>query len=235
MVKELGKPERPLSGGISWKWRQPSKSTFTGWEWCRVYHLGPHTPDGTAHRRFGPLHRFDTHESGIDGEPVLDPDARRSVLYIGANLATSASEVFGETLEAPLCPNYRVALVEPVRTLRLHDLCPPGAAMAIGALPALADGHVPRQLSQGWARAIQDDEPAGPVEGIHYRSAYFGGESLALWGTEGDVTTVRNGVGGSQDFPLRNPSVFRRLLVSLENTRIRVRLIDMEDCRMCSR
>ena len=45
--------------------------------------------------------------------------------------------------------------------------------MAIGALPSLCDGNERRSLTQQWARAIYEDEPAGPdVAGIHYRSAY---------------------------------------------------------------
>ena len=34
--------------------------------------------------------------------------------------------------------------------------------MAIGALPALSDGNEARSLTQQWARAIYEDQPAGP-------------------------------------------------------------------------
>jgi hypothetical protein len=34
--------------------------------------------------------------------------------------------------------------------------------MAIGALPALGDGNEARSLTQQWARAIYEDQPAGP-------------------------------------------------------------------------
>ena len=54
----------------------------------------------------------------------------------------------------------------------MYDLAAEGAAMAIGALPALSDANEARSLTQQWARAIYEDQPAGPeTTGIHYRSA----------------------------------------------------------------
>ena len=64
----------------------------------------------------------------------------------------------------------------------MYDLAAEGAAMAIGALSALSDGNEARSLTQQWARAIYEVQPAGPeTTGIHYRSGYNSGESLALW------------------------------------------------------
>jgi len=104
------------------------------------------------------------------------------VLYAGQDLATSACEVFGEAGEAQLCPAWRVALLRPARPLSLLDLTAPGSAMAIGALPSLAGGAYPRQLTQAWARAVYEDDPTGShVDGVRYRSAYNGGLALALW------------------------------------------------------
>lgn len=221
MVKKLGEPERPLAGGSSWEWLP--RAAGAPWGWCRVYHRATHTPDGTTFRAHGPLHRFDTHEPG---PPAVDPDRSRSVLYVGSDLATSAAEVFGETGEAPLCPGYRVALVAPNRALRVHDLLPPGAAMSLGALPSLADGDVARALSQQWARAIQDDEPAGPVDGIRYRSAYYGGEALVLWGVGAAVATV-------SDVALTHPAMWRRLAAALDGTRILMKTVPEADCPRC--
>jgi RES domain len=105
------------------------------------------------------------------------------VLYVGVDLATSLCEVFGQTRGALLCPRWRVARLQPTASRVVFDLCSPGAAMAIGALPALADAQLPRTLTQEWARAIYEDQPAQRrVTGIRYRSAYNGDYSLALWG-----------------------------------------------------
>ncbi len=76
-----------------------------------MYHRSPYLPDAATGRTFGPLYRFDPHQPGSHG-PVDDPDGR-SMLYVGADLATSASEVFGEAGEASLCPSWRVALLRP--------------------------------------------------------------------------------------------------------------------------
>ena len=90
------------------------------------------------------------------------------------------------------------------RGLAIFDLARRGAAMAIGALPALADGNEKRLLTQEWARAIYEDRPAGPkIVGIHYRSAYNGGSSLALWDCDRDIEVLRDARGSLQDFLAR--------------------------------
>ncbi|EOM74358.1 hypothetical protein Rrhod_4356 [Rhodococcus rhodnii LMG 5362] len=183
-------------------------------------------------RAHGPLARFDHHTPPF-GEPAMDPDGR-SVIYLGVDLATAACEVFGEAGVAPLCSNWRVARVRPVREIDTYDLDEPGAAMAIGALPALATGHEDRDLTQQWARAIYEDQPAATkVEGIHYRSAYRGGRSLALWNCSGDVEVATNLHGQPLDLPLhRNPG--RGLLLkALRGTNIPVTPVPDADCVKC--
>jgi len=69
-----------------------------------VYHHSRQTRRGDSARGFGPLARFDPHTPPA-AAPGLDP-ARRSVLYAGQDLATSACEVFGEAGEARLCPAW---------------------------------------------------------------------------------------------------------------------------------
>jgi RES domain len=110
-------------------------------------------------RRYGPKARFD-HQHPAD-PPVEDPTGRR-VLYVGEDLATSACEVFGDAGIAAICPFYRVAIIAPTTTLAMFNLVAKGAAMAIGALPALGDGNEPRSLTQQWVRAIYEDKPAAP-------------------------------------------------------------------------
>lgn len=89
----------------------------------------------------------------------MDTTGRR-VLYVGEDLATSACEVFGDAGIAAICPNYRVAIIAPTITLAMFNLAAKGAAMAIGALPALGDGNEARSITQQWPRAIYEDQPA---------------------------------------------------------------------------
>ena len=160
MVRALGPPSRPLpktGDKTVWWWNPPQASAR--WWWCRVYHQGKYTPDGVTFRQYGPAARFDHHHPA--DPPVVDTTGRR-ILYVGEDLATSACEVFGDAGIAAICPNYRVAIIAPTTKLVMYDLAAEGAAMAIGALPALSDGNEARSLTQQWARAIYEDQPAGP-------------------------------------------------------------------------
>ena len=230
MVKPLTLPVRPLSsGGKSYFWSRGSRR----WQWCRVYHREARTPRGDAARTFGPLARFDPHTPN-PAHPAVDPTGR-SVLYVGDGLATSACEVFGETGEALICPSWRVALLEPITRLRLLDLVRPGSAMAIGALPTLGDGDLPRSLTQEWARAIYEDHPLGaPAGGIRYRSAFNAGIALALWDTTGKIRVLVDGNGTDADAPLNHPGMLIRLKTLLVERQIVVRTIPHADCPRCT-
>ncbi|WP_240744043.1 RES family NAD+ phosphorylase [Mycobacterium paragordonae] len=184
-----------------------------------------------AFRPFGPLYRLDHHHES--NPPRIDATGRR-ILYVGVDLATSASEVFGEAGVAAVCPNYRVSIVMPTVPLPLFDLASAGAAMAIGALPSLADGNESRKLTQQWARAIYEDQPAGPdVCGVRYRSAYNYGYSVALWDCDERVEIVRDGTGRIQDLPLDDPRVLGRLQVEMRKRRISVTTVLESECPTC--
>jgi len=197
-----------------------------------VYHRSRHTPRGDTPRGFGPLARFDPHTPPA-AAPGIDPQGR-TVLYAGQDLATSACEVFGEAGEAQLCPAWCVTLLRPVRPLTLFDLTAPGSAMAIGALPSLADGPHPRPLTQAWARAVYEDDPTGGhVDGIRYRSAYNSGLALALWDSSGRVTAAQDAAGVEQDFALRHPSMLSRLETAMAPRHIVLTMTDSDDCPQC--
>ncbi len=232
-MRPLDTPTRPLPAGgttATWRWRRPT--AVRPWGWCRVYHHSRQTRRGDSARGFGPLARFDPHTLPA-AAPGLDP-ALRSVLYAGQDLATSACEVFGEAGEARLCPAWRVALLRPVRQLSLFDLTAPGSAMAIEALPSLADGPYPRQLTQAWARAVYEDDPTGQhVDGIRYRSAYNSGLALALWDSEQRVVVVQDAAGTEQDFALRHRQMLGRLEAAMAARHIVITLPDPADCPQC--
>lgn len=143
--------------------------------------------------------------------------------------------MFGEAREARLCPNYRVALLRPTSPLTLFDLTTEGAALAIGALPSLADGPYPRALTQAWARAIYEDDPIGVhVDGIRYRSGYNHGLALALWDSLERVEVVRDRRRRLQDFPLGRPPMYLRLVTAMKPRHIVVTLVESRDCPSCS-
>lgn len=202
-------------------------------QWCRVYHQDKHAVDGATFRRYDPQARFDHHMPA--DPPVVDATGRR-ILYVGEDLATSACEVFGAAGVAAICPSYRVSIIAPTTTLAMYDLDAKGAAMAIGALPSLGNGNEPRLLTQQWARAIYEEKPAGSaVTGIHYRSAYNSGESLALWDCDAEIEIVCDHAGRSQDFALGDPALLTRLQVALKWPRINVTTVASRDCAKCQK
>ncbi len=232
MVKQLEDPDRPLpKARYRWTWTpQPAASR---WRWCRVYHRSTHTPDGVTFRGFGPLYRLDHHR---ESNPASIDSTGRRILYVGEDLATSACEVFGEAGVASICPLYRVSIVAPTAPIPLFNLASRGAAMAIGALPTLADGNEPRVLTQRWARGIYEDQPAGSdISGVRYRTAYNFGYSLALWDCDDRVEIVSDGAGRKQDLALNDPRVLGRLQVQMRKRRIQVTTVRTDECSVCQR
>jgi hypothetical protein len=118
----------------------------------------------------------------------------------------------------------------------MFNLAAKGAAMAIGALPALGDGNEARSLTQQWARAIYEDQPAGPeISGIHYRSGYNSGQALALWDCDADVEVVRDGGGNPQDIALDDPRILPRLQVQLRRRQITITTVTSSECNECKK
>ena len=106
--------------------------------------------------------------------------------------------------------------------------------MAIGALPALGDGNEARSLTQQWARAIYEDQPAGPeITGVHYRSGYNSGQALALWDCDADVEVVLDDGGEPQDIPLDDPRILSRLQVQLRRHQISITTATSSECNEC--
>lgn len=118
----------------------------------------------------------------------------------------------------------------------MFDLARKGAALAIGALPSLADRSEPRPLTQEWARAIYEDHPAGPeATGVRYRSAYNFGYSLALWDCDDGVEIVRDARGRLQDMALNDSRVLLRLQVQMRRRLINVTMVSSDDCGECKK
>jgi len=116
----------------------------------------------------------------------------------------------------------------------MFDLARKGAALAIGALPSLADGSELRALTQEWARAIYEDRPAGPeATGVRYRTGYNFGYSLALWDCDDGVEIVRDAGGRLQDMALNDVRVLLRLQVQMRKRLIDVTTVSSDDCSEC--
>ena len=108
--------------------------------------------------------------------------------------------------------------------------------MAIGALPALSDANEARSLTQQWARAIYEVQPAGPeTTGIHYRSGYNSGESLALWDCDADVEVVHDDAGHLHDMALADPRILLRLEIELRWRQITFTTVPSSDCNECKK
>nr|WP_237658127.1 MULTISPECIES: RES domain-containing protein [Rhodococcus] len=233
VVAPLPAPTRPLHGGRAWVWRWREPSPGHPWRWCRIYHPSPHTPNGTTHRHFGPLHRLDPHLPAPDGAPRTCPDGR-SVLYVAGNLATALGEVFGDFPAAAVCPRYRVALLRPTAPVTVLDLRGQGAAMRIGALPSLATGDYPRPRTQPWARAIYEDQPVARrrIHGVYYDAAHSNGPALALWNTEDRLEVPADSRGAVQDFALAEPRMWPRVVDAAVSLGMRADLV--AHCPTCS-
>lgn len=224
LVAHLSPPERPLTGGLKWRWDG-------GRPWFRVYHAAPDRT-ATGRRRYGPIERFDPHTPPPNA-PAECPEGR-SVIYLGDSLRTAAAEVFGPHRLAQICPRYRVTALFPRDDLIVQNLRGSGAMM-IGGLPAMNVGDIPRTETQAWARAIHEDRPADRrVCGVRYTSAYAGGVSLALWDTAPEIRIARVG-NRAQDFALADPPVYARLLTALVVLRIELRTVGSDDCARCGR
>nr|WP_238586199.1 RES domain-containing protein [Rhodococcus rhodochrous] len=233
VVAPLPAPTRPLHGGRAWVWRCREPSPGHPWRWCRIYHPSPHTPNGTTHRRFGPLHRLDPHLPTPDGAPRTCPDGR-SVPYVAGNLATALGEVFGDFPAAAVCPRYRVALLRPTAPVTVLDLRGQGAAMRIGALPSLATGDYPRPRTQQWARTIYEDQPVARrrIHGVYYDAAHSNGPALALWNTEDRIEVPADSRGAVQDFALAEPRMWPRVVDAAVSLGMRADLV--AHCPTCS-
>jgi len=163
--------------------------------------------------------------------PTACPDGR-SILYVAKNLTTAIGEVFGDYSEAQVCPQFRVAIVRPRAPVAVLDLRGQGAAMRVGALPSLATGVYSRQRTQGWARAIYEDQPVRGrrVNGIYYNAVHSNGPALALWNTDDDVEVVTH-KGLSQDFALADTVMWPRIAVKSAELGLRASLVTR--CTKC--
>jgi hypothetical protein len=91
-------------------------------------------------------------------------------------------------------------------------------------------------LTQVWARAIYDEQPAGrDANGIRYRSAYNFGYSLALWDCDDSVEIVRDARGRLQDLALTDSRVLRRFQEQMRKRLIKVTTVSSGDCIECKK
>ncbi|MDI9940684.1 RES domain-containing protein [Rhodococcus sp. IEGM 1351] len=113
---------------------------------------------------------------------------------------------------------------------------PPGPRWRSGRCPPLAAGNEHRGLTQQWARAIFEDQPAATkVDGIRYRTAYNDDHALALWDCDNAITVAHDRAGQPLDLPLTHPRIQPRLLAALIPRHITVTNIDETHCPNCQR
>jgi hypothetical protein len=156
------------------------------------------------------------------------------VLYVADGLGTCGAEVFGDTKEASICPNFRVVIAAPRTPVQLQILFGP-AVMQIGATVGLGAGYVPRRVSQEWARAIYEDDPAGvQAEGVRYVSAHDGLYAAALWDRAPELLVATLANGSQSDAALLDqPVLLAQFIKQMSDRAITFRMIDSSDCHRC--
>lgn len=188
----------------------------------RVYHEHPGR-GGMTFRSFGPLARLDPHVRDARQRPRESPEGR-GVLYLAADLRTALAEAYPDQWpQVMICPHACAAWLAPTRPLELLDLTADGA-LAIGAVGTLAWGDEPRRRTQRSARRIY--ERYADLDGVRYRAAHQGGESLALWDRV-------HGLAGGAGLDRSLWSAWSRLVAALAAQRRAPRRIPATDCATC--
>lgn len=224
MVVPLDPPARPISGGTS------TTIDATEGPLRRIYHMDQRSPSGIFRRSYGPTERFDHHTP--KPLPAEDPDGR-AVIYLAREIGVCGAEVFGDVKEANICPQYRAVAALPNHPTEIQDLVGAGV-MALGALAGLGTGDVSRRLSQEWARAVYEDDPAGhPVDGVRYLGAHDGQEAIALWERAPALDVIQHPGGMVADAALSHPPLWRRFTVEMRSRGIVVRRIQSSQCVRC--
>jgi hypothetical protein len=216
VVAKLAAPPATLPAGPpSWEWSE--------WrDMVRVYHEHPGRA-AMEPRTWGPVGRFDPHARDGRKQPRHDPTGR-GVLYLANDLATALAEAYPDQWpQVDICPHARAAWVQPCAPIVLLDLTGPGA-MAIGAVGTLAWGDEPRARTQRWGRRIYEQYTR--LDGIRYRAANQGGESVVLWERAPGLDAAP---GGDR----RLWAVWKRVVIALADQRRSPRRVAAADCRRC--
>lgn len=216
MVATLSDPPATLPADPPrWRWRELQPMV-------RIYHEHPNH-DGLGPRTYGPLGRFDPHVRDHHQRPREDPHGR-GVLYLAAALDTALAEAYPQQWpEVSICPHTRAAWMRPRTPIDLLDLTGNGA-IAIGAIGTLQWGDEPRRRTQRWGRRIYEQYPH--LDGIHYRAAHQGGESIALWERAPELGRL---LGGDRKLW----AIWSWVVFALASQRRTARRIAPADCERC--
>jgi hypothetical protein len=142
----------------------------------RIFDPTKYQTQALTFRYFGPLHRFDHHNSSLS-HPQLDSD--RGIYYAALSLSSCLVECFGDTGVISI-DEQCVAVVELTRSLLLLDLRGNGA-MKAGSVAALAK-TADRKLSQAWSRYFSENEQIyRKIGGVIYFNAHNDEEAIALY------------------------------------------------------
>jgi hypothetical protein len=98
--------------------------------------------------------------------------------------------------------------------------------MAIGAYIGLSTARLDVTLTQSWAVAIYEDEPAGPVDGIRYLGAHDGGGCVVMWERGPQLQVV-------DDRRLTDSGIWLRFVEEMASRRIDATEIDRRNCVRC--
>ena len=134
-----------------------------------------HNTTATGFRYFGPLLRFDHHDTA---SVIPGPDPQHGVYYGGFSLSCCVVEVFGDT-GLIICGDWHIAMSHVTRDVRLLDLRGSGA-MRAGSVAAL--GKVPdHSLSQTWSRWFYERPEYQQPEGLLWYNAHNDEQAFVLY------------------------------------------------------
>ena len=223
-------PHRLSSGGD----RHASSALYIGAivRMCHHQPTGNHverrTNEGLSKRETIPcLRRYIAREIYANlprPEPPSKPHAAESPHDVDNKGASNASTAPGPTKG----PTNGSTAPTPNAATNSPSGCTPTITTA--ATPHSADNHQP----PAYLTPQISTQRAGPdITGIHYRSGYNHGESLALWDCDADVEVVRDDDEHPQDMALGDREMLLRLQVQLQRRKIIVTTVPSRDCKQC--
>ena len=160
----------PSTRNISPQWFELKPGTTIQ----RIFDPTSYGATPTGFRYYGPLSRFDHHNSQ---KPGIDKE--RGIIYAGLNLSCCLIEIFGDD-EVIKIQQQQIAYITLKQSLKLLDLRDSGAWNA-GSVAAMAvDGR--RKLTQAWSRYFyKNPDLYGNIEGLVFNNAHDGQAAIAVY------------------------------------------------------
>ncbi|MBW4565461.1 MAG: RES domain-containing protein [Mojavia pulchra JT2-VF2] len=144
------------------------------------------SPTALTFRFWGPLYRFDHHRGDCPsfyyepGDYQQCIDQERGIYYVAPKLSSCLVEIFGDVGCIEIT-DHQIAIVTPIRNLKLLDVRGSGA-MRAGANEATLAKTEKRGLSQAWSRYFYEQQVIySEIHGLIYCNAHNNEEAIAIY------------------------------------------------------